>query len=142
MSRRRNKGKNAQADEGADEEAAEVAEAAEGGEVAEVAEEFEVNQPESAQKAEAAPKAEEIAAATETSQKAEEEKLMRKAKKKLNEIETLEKRGPPYTPEEEAKVSKKDEFLAEMKYLEKVMKGQAAAANAGKKQAAAAPQKE
>jgi hypothetical protein len=137
-SRRRNKGKNAQADEGADEEAAEVAEAAEGGEVAEVAEEFEVKQPEPAQKAEEAPKAKETAAATETSQKAEEEKLMRKAKKKLNDIETLEKRGPPYTPEEEAKVNKKGEFLAEIKYLEKVQKGQTATANAVKSQAATA----
>merc|ERR1719197_1537483 len=80
----------------------------------------------------------EIAAETAVSQKAEEEKLMRKAKKKLNEIETLEKRGPPYTPEEEAKVNRKDEFLAEIKYLEKVQKGQTAAAK-GKQAAAAAP---
>jgi partner of Y14 and mago protein len=138
---RRRKGKNANAEEGpdgADEEAAEVADAAEGGEVAEV-EAVEVKQPEPEKKAEEAPKAAAPAEAP-VSKYAEEEKLIRKAKKKLNDIETLEKRGPPYTPEEEAKVSRKAEFLNEIKYLEKVQKGQASTAKG--KQAAAAPQKE
>jgi partner of Y14 and mago protein len=131
---RRRKGKNTQAEEGAegaDEEAGEVAEAAE--EVGEA--EVEVKQPEPAQKAAEAPKAE-AAAETVVSKLAEEEKLMRKAKKKLTEIETLEKRGPPYTPEEEAKVSKKADYVAEIKYLEKVQKGQS---TAPKGKAAAAP---
>jgi partner of Y14 and mago protein len=82
-------------------------------------------------KAEAAPKTE---AAAETEPKAEvspeqaTEKLIRKAKKKLTEIEALEKRGAPYEPAEQEKLSKKAEFVAELKYLDKVLKGQAVAA--------------
>merc|ERR1719235_1831377 len=105
-------------------------------------EEVEVKEPEPVEEAPKKTEAE-IAAETAVSQKAEEEKLMRKAKKKLNEIETLEKRGPPYTPEEEAKVNRKGEFLAEITYLEKKAKAGPKEQPAAKSKAnKAAPQKE
>jgi len=136
---RRRKGKGTQEGGAAaeDEEAAGAAE--EGEEVAEVVEEVEVKQPEPAKKAEEAPKAEPVAV---ESKYGEEEKAIRKAKKKLVMIETLEKRGPPYTAEEQEKVDKKDEFLAEIKYWEKVAaKPAAPVQNQQNAKAKAAPQK-
>merc|ERR1719399_37358 len=59
--------------------------------------------PEPPKKAEEAPKAEPPAVETAESKYGEEEKAIRKAKKKLVMIETLEKRGPPYSAEEQEK---------------------------------------
>merc|ERR1719324_818064 len=57
------------------------------------------------------------------------DKLLRKAKKKLGEIEALiaKKAGQEMSPEEQQKVAKKAEFEAEIKYLEKVQSGKAVA---------------
>jgi len=67
------------------------------------------------------------------------EKLLRKAKKKLGEIEALiaKKAGQEMSEEEQKKVSKKAEFEAEIKYLEKVQTGKAVAPPPPKAKAAA-----
>jgi len=67
------------------------------------------------------------------------DKLLRKAKKKLGEIEALiaKKAGQEMSPEEQQKVSKKAEFEAEIKYLEKVQSGKAVAPPPPKAKAAA-----
>jgi len=67
------------------------------------------------------------------------DKLLRKAKKKLGEIEALiaKKAGQEMSPEEQQKVSKKAEFEAEIKYLQKVQSGKAVAPPPPKAKAAA-----